>query len=72
MIWTDNNFQEYAAERFNEKYPKSLHYSPSEALAKNFIYRSCKILSRSELDTIENNPIFKELMKKYKQWLSIA
>lgn len=70
MIWKDNNFQIFASEKFNEKYPKHAPYVPSEALARNFIYRSCKIKLASE--DIENNKIFKELMKRYENWLVIA
>lgn len=66
MIWEDSQFQKFASEKFNENYPKYAPYEPSEALARNFIYRSCNIKLASE--DIENNKIFKELMKRYKEW----
>ena len=68
MIWEDSQFQKFASEKFTEKYGKP--YIPSEALARNYIYRSCKIKLASE--DIENNKIFKELMKRYENWLVIA
>jgi len=66
MIWKEKDFQRFAAEKYAEKYGKP--YIPSEALARNYIYRACKIELASELENIEHSKIFKELMKKYQQW----
>ena len=63
MIWKDVNFQKFAAEKFTEKYNKP--YAPSEALARNYLYRSCKIKLASELKNIEENKTFQKIMRAY-------
>ena len=68
MIWEDNQFQLYAAHKFNTQYPEHRPYEASEHLAKNLIYRSCKIKLASELENIEENVIFIGLMKAYRKW----
>jgi len=63
-IAKDSKFQRYAYEQFMEKYP-NIRREQGEPLARNFIYRSCKVKRLSDL---ENNPIFDRLMEKYNIW----
>ena len=65
MIWEDSQFQKYASEKFNEKYPKYAPYAPSEALAKNYLYRACKLTLASELKNIDQNKTFQKIMRAY-------
>ena len=66
MIWKDKDFQRFAAYQFKKQY--GVPYIPSEALARNYLYRTCKLTLASELENIEENKTFKGLMKVYNQW----
>ena len=68
MIWEDEKFQKYVAHKFEEQYPHHNPYVPSEALARNYLFRACGIKLVSKLDDLENNETFKKIMKKFNEW----
>ena len=63
MIWKDEKFKEYVRLKFEKQYNRP--YVASEALARNYLYRTCKLKLASELKNIDQNKTFQKVMRAY-------